>query len=1180
MKARKVKTVLVALALIGVRSAQAASVTVPDGGTYTVNSSLTDLTCEGSATLTISPTAKTADGTRWDCQTSILATNGTVTLDFSQFDTQGMSILFRRNIRADVAGNLVFRGPATGSVTMCFGLPDAEDVYANDPHSRAPMFAASRATADGNFAIVFVNMFQIVAAMPDSMNGKWSVADDALALVWAADALQPILNYTPQTTARLERFDVLAMTNAVFKSAASVTVSAGRTLGLKPMYFRTGWSPSSLSATFDCDVILEESTSRLLCRNAANLSLTGSISGLGTVELMNNGYAATVTFRGESTFTGPLAIWTVESANNTLMAADFPAGSVQWTSPKDVRLGRGTLIFESAASPVQLGTLTASELKESTVRLTGNTQLKISQLAGQFNLDRNSAGVVRIVAAASGSIARTTGPLTLFDNGVDAAVVETDEGGTTVRYLGFDGATFKQSQDELSVVSAKVPSGLTVHFPMGAGKVDLKGGTATLGDDFIQSGEALAAAQSILWLDAADASTVVALTNDQGVVQYASDGHMLPMEWLDRSSTKRWFVGQYRAYGENDQLKASSAWCNVTTVYPVCGSLRLNEMNVMDFSFFTTSTRAMIFKDKWVTCTQNGFTPGFCVMVYGSQGGGGSALLANPNAAFARNATTLKSNGLDLPLIADGQFDAWVNGKKVDVTKGNLLSGDWDIVSIDTKKLQVTGLGFAKANTDDGTHASQYAEIIFLAEPPSAADREAMERYLAKKWGLMDKLDVDPVTTRVTGAGTVTVKSDAVLSGGYLGSLSVAAGAKLAVGEASCVTAEDVAKIEGLVAWFDPSDEGSRVMSSAKDSDGNIKELEVIGVNSRVMTSAAKVLSGNNTGSTSSRAPWMNTEPRTPREGLAWLDYSNRYAGDVAGEYLYFASQVTGFDAAKTLRSVSARTAFIVSDSVRGGGMPFIDGTSATANGSIRLREKKTASSPIWQSGTATCVTEGMTYLNGESVDGAKTGFTGGPELFAFSTTENIDMSFQGLLYNSEGGAAFGEILGESMYFDRELNEEDRKDVESYLMWKWLAKLPAGRNNFTETVLSGAGRLSDVPRASLPQFGDDFTGTVTLSETALDFGISTSESPVEGALVAKGATLAMSGEITLNVAPKNGRLKTGSYTLVDVAATQGVTGWRLNLVGATDPNGRAKLVVTGGKVVLTVAKPGLILIVN
>ena len=680
----KIKTVLVALTLIGIRSAQAASVTVPDGGTYTVNSSLTDLTCEGSATLTIAPTAKTADGTRWDCQTSILATNGTVTLDFSHFDAQNLPILFRRNIRADVAGNLLFKGPTTGSVTMCFGLPDAQGVYVNDPYSQAPMFATSRATTEGNFALVFVNMFQIVAEMPDSMNGKWSVADDAMALVWAADALQPILNYTPQTTARLDHFDVLAMTNGVFMSAANVTVGAGRTLGLKPMYFRTEY-PSSLSADFDCDVILETPTSRLLCRNAAMLSLTGSISGLGTVELMNNGYASTVTFGGACTFAGPLAIWTVESANNRLMAADFAAGSVQWTSPKDVRLGCGTLIFESSASPVQLGTLTASEQKESVVLLTGNTQLEIACLAGKFSLDGNSKGVARIAAAAPGSIARTTGPLKLFDNALAAAVVEVDEGGTTARYLGFDGASFKQKSG-MAVVSASVPTGLTIHFPAGVEAVDLQGGTATFGDDFIQSGEAFAAAQSILWLDAADASTVVALTNGQGVVQYASDGHVLPMEWHDRSSTKRWFVGQYRAYGENDQLKANSAWCNVTTVYPVYGSLMLNRMSTMDFSFYTTSTRAMIFKDKWVTYAQNGFTPGFCVMVYGSQGGGGSALLANPNAAFARNATTLKSNGLDLPLIEDGQFDAWVNGKKVDVTKGNLLSGDWDIVSIDTKK--------------------------------------------------------------------------------------------------------------------------------------------------------------------------------------------------------------------------------------------------------------------------------------------------------------------------------------------------------------------------------------------------------------------------------------------------------------------------------------------------------------
>lgn len=61
---------------------------------------------------------------------------------------------------------------------------------------------------------------------------------------------------------------------------------------------------------------------------------------------------------------------------------------------------------------------------------------------------------------------------------------------------------------------------------------------------------------------------------------------------------------------------------------------------------------------------------------------------------------------------------------------------------------------------------------------------------------------------------------------------------------------------------------------------------------------------------------------------------------------------------------------------------------------------------------------------------------------------------------------------------------------------------------------------------------------------------------------------------------ENGRLKTGSYTLIDMAAFSGVTGWRLNLVGASDPNGRAKLVVEGGKVVLQIAKGGFIAIVK
>lgn len=727
--------------------------------------------------------------------------------------------------------------------------------------------------------------------------------------------------------------------------------------------------------------------------------------------------------------------------------------------------------------------------------------------------------------------------------------------------------------------------------------MSLNGGKAKL-RDCISEGEAYVVENASLWLDASAAETVNAFTNSSGVTQYYNNTPLV-YEWLDRSPRRQWLVGNYCGFGSfNDYVNPSLITpsgngyaSGATSVLPLYRENWLNNLPIFDFSGNGVKvTRAMIFKSKFVSPGQNDFKPAFCIMVYGSHLGGGSALLANPNGDFARSTTTgdLAVDGLDKPLIADNNnkgFEAWVNGEKVNVKDGNLLSGGWDIVSIDTKGVQVTGLGYASSNTKDGKGSSQYAEVVFFHSVPTAEARASVELYLAEKWGLADKVRAHVVKSRaeatVSGNGEVAVVGDVNLTGSLVGGrISVAANAKVTYENAvTPATQSDIAKIAGCVAWFDPSDPAMLTMSTGKDSDGKVKELEVSAVANRVAGAKAPLLVGNNANAMSSRCPWLNTAKRACRSGLNWLDYSIRYAGDNNGDYMFFANKIASHGDS-TREETAGRMAFIVSDSVRGGGTPIIDGTDPGGNGKIKLRSDPKYTDPIWKSGTGSEVTGGKTYLNGAEVDGSSTGFTGGPEVFAFSTTSDIDFCYQGYWGNSEGRNVYGEILGESLYFNRVLSEGERDTVTSYLMWKWLGMMPSGRSNFTETTLSGAGTISGVAQTALPQFADDFTGTIAFEGASLDFGVSTPDRPVEGALVAKGATLAMTGEVTLNVALENGRLKTGSYTLIDMAAFSGVTGWRLNLVGASDPNGRAKLVAEGGKVVLQIAKGGFIAIVK
>lgn len=1179
----------------------ASATDIADGGTYTITSSSASLVCKGDATLSVEPTDLRGTGANryYFTQTSVTATNGTLTLDFSK--RTDYPVLFSLKFQADQKGKVIFKGAGK----MLFGASkDLVEPYyiAND----SQLFGfADAELQDGFEGVEFVNLATLACDMGAV---PWSVRDGATLMTLVPNAFASS-GYQGADKAslvgddiRLDNFDVCLMATNVFPTTATITVGAGRTLHVKSMVTTATWSMTSGSTVgwvYPQDIVLETSTSRLFPRCANGVTLAGDISGPGYLETYEDN-GTSVSFKGSMSFEGPLL------NNSTFVKADgsiinanitFDAGTVAWTAPKDVRLGQGMLAFLGTVdNPIPIGTLEGFDCDNCYIQLfeTGMS-LSVAKVKDRFCFTSGSRGQMAIAAAEMGTTIKVPATATQpAVTGVPVATRRTVESDKPMIYYLFDGATVSESD-----ASVTVPSGLSLSFPNGAASVELAGGSASIGRDFVKDGRAYVAAHAMLWLDPSVTTSVQAFTNAFGAIQ-GLNGKPYLMEWFDQSSKKTWFVAQYRGLGAFNEgitppivVNGDGSFAGgALTVYPFYRTDYLNGLPIVDFSGNTAkSTRAMIFKDKYTSPSSNDFKPAFCIMVYGSHPGGGSALLANPNGDFARSTNTgnLAVDGLDKPLIADNNnkgFEAWVNGEKVNVKAGNLLSGGWDVVSIDTKQVQVTGLGYAKSNTGDGMSSSQYAEIVFLPEVPSDADRLAIELYLADKWGLAGKIAKPQVTANLSGEGSASVVGDVKIGGSLVGSrISVADGAKVTYDAVLPATQADVAAITDCVAWFDPSDPAMLRMSTGKDSDGKVKELEVSAVANRIVGAKAPLLVGNNANNTSSRCPWLNTAKRAQRSGMNWLDYSNRYAGDTAGDYMFFANKIASYSAT-SFEGTSGRMAFIVSDSVRGGGTPIFDAPDSFDSngpnglGKIKLRKNQVHTASIWPKDTGSEVTGGKQYLNGDEVDGSTAGFTGAPEVFAFSTTEDLNFGFQGCYSNSERGNTYGEVLGESLYFSRVLTETERNSVTSYLMWKWLGRLPAGYTAFGETTLSGAGTITGVPLAALPKLSDDFTGTVELTESTLDFGVSTPDCPVEGALVAKGATLAMTGAVTLNVALENGRLKTGSYTLIDMAAFSGVTGWRLNLVGASDPNGRAKLVVEGGKVVLQIAKGGFIAIVK
>lgn len=96
--------------------------------------------------------------------------------------------------------------------------------------------------------------------------------------------------------------------------------------------------------------------------------------------------------------------------------------------------------------------------------------------------------------------------------------------------------------------------------------------------------------------------------------------------------------------------------------------------------------------------------------MFGSQQGGGNALIGNGSGMFSRGGSTL-----DAPIFKAGtSLEAWVDGVKVDPTASNLLNGGWQVITLDIKNNTVKGLGFDSSD-GSGNGGQNYAEVIFVS---------------------------------------------------------------------------------------------------------------------------------------------------------------------------------------------------------------------------------------------------------------------------------------------------------------------------------------------------------------------------------------------------------------------------------------------------------------------------------
>ena len=584
------------------------------------------------------------------------------------------------------------------------------------------------------------------------------------------------------------------------------------------------------------------------------------------------------------------------------------------------------------------------------------------------------------------------------------------------------------------------------------------------------------------------------------------------------------------------------------------------------------------------------------VMVFGSQYGGGAALIGEKYGAFDRQAGSTARLDASAPIMTNEAFKTdhvWVDGKAVDPTTTG-LNGGWQIVSVKTDDKEVTCFGWSgtdRGNNDYNNAGGQnYGEILVFTNELSAAERVSVESYLAKKWGISTyeaPADVGGLETQlqatVNGAsGTVKVDGNFALSGVYSGDFELADGATLTIpSKPNLAEPTD----DGLLYRFDPDYEGSLLLGGTEDHVHQIMALWPRGSTAETLGLGTNFFYG-----VGSRRPFPSTRTVGFGATRTWIDFDHAEGHTPAtsdGNTLRLKAwsgdiNDSAYGGSGSDKRINVRTVLMVTDSFRGGGDPLRLGVSD--GGDWGTRGVGSATKPIWTGANAR-VTGGTTRLNGVTVDGTTTGYTGEGEVLAVRTTGDSALGNLGNYTNSEKTRGYAEMLGEMLFYSRQLSDEEIKTAEDYLLYKWLGVAPAGSGDFSGATVKGSGTVKAKQATDLPKVDAGFTGTIAVTdETTATFDMAVSaEGQVSGAFVSPAATLTGVTAGTINVSVP-ARVY-GTFTLVDLKAVGAPITWQVIIGGTISElakQNKAKVAVAkdGASVTLSIVRSGMMLLVQ
>jgi len=600
----------------------------------------------------------------------------------------------------------------------------------------------------------------------------------------------------------------------------------------------------------------------------------------------------------------------------------------------------------------------------------------------------------------------------------------------------------------------------------------------------------------------------------------------------------------------------------------------------------STGERRRLFVTSGTATGVSSYAAKTVVMVFGSQQGGGAALLGTQDKALKRGngASTSMEHSLNDPIALTNNRTIWLDGEEIADNTAARFSGGWQVVSIDVHDLNWYGLGLpGDQNSHPDSGGQNYGEILVFTNALTSVERASVEWYLARKWGLADqyKGTKPSVTNRLeaTGNGTVDVSAydEIELGGNFTGTVKLGGGMLIVPDELLPFT-EATLPTANRAGWFDPSCRDH--VSLAGDEYVTSKPNYVIGLWNRDEEKKATDVRYFTQQMNGPRRPCYVTTARGIGPTRAWIDNNHTlYPEDrnegSAGNALRMRRWNGTFGQASD-DGVPFQTAFIVQDSTRGGGTPILD--SFTAAGDIKGRTTDDPSVAIWSKNTAADIANGTVRLNGD-VRTAANGFTGGPELFSFATVNGKTVNAVSLGYyvNSDNRRDLGEIFGEVLLYDGLVADAERKRIEGYLMGKWLGRMPAGVSDPTGATVEGTGLVTSRLAARLPKFDAAFAGTVQVADATLPMAYD--GAGFTGTVLAPAATLDLPANCTI-VLDLPSKPDVGRYDLVSAGAWTRNVSWTLEVTGAFAQSRALQLIVDPltGKVTLDVGKKGLSLI--